>query len=61
MTYQDTTKKLHSQACKDKKKHYLDPTTGLKVLTEYYLLERGFCCSTGCRHCPYDYEWEEVK
>ena len=29
---------------------------GLIVLTEKYLLERGFCCGNKCRHCPYDYK-----
>jgi hypothetical protein len=29
---------------------------GLMVLTEKYLLERGYCCGNGCRHCPYEYE-----
>ena len=28
---------------------------GLMVLTEKYLLERGYCCGNGCKHCPYDY------
>jgi hypothetical protein len=32
---------------------YLDPATGLFVLTAAYLLERSTCCETGCRHCPY--------
>ena len=27
---------------------------GLMVLTELYLLNRGYCCGNGCRHCPYD-------
>lgn len=27
---------------------------GLMVLTEHYLLERGFCCESGCRNCPYN-------
>jgi hypothetical protein len=27
---------------------------GLMVLTRRYLLNRGRCCETGCRHCPYD-------
>ena len=27
---------------------------GLMVLTRKYLLDRGFCCDSGCRHCPYD-------
>lgn len=26
---------------------------GLIVFTEKYLLERGFCCNSGCTHCPY--------
>ncbi|MCD2424554.1 DUF5522 domain-containing protein [Niabella pedocola] len=26
------------------------------VLTEQYHLQRGYCCSNGCRHCPYNYE-----
>lgn len=29
---------------------------GLMVLTEKYLLERGYCCGNGCRHCPYGYQ-----
>jgi hypothetical protein len=28
---------------------------GLMVLTERYLLERGFCCRNACRHCPYGF------
>ena len=32
---------------------YLDPESGLFVLTEAYLKKRGFCCQNGCRHCPY--------
>ena len=32
---------------------YLDPRTGLFVLSASYLLERGACCHSGCRHCPY--------
>lgn len=29
---------------------------GLVVLTAAYLLERGYCCGSGCTHCPYGYE-----
>lgn len=28
---------------------------GLMVLTEKFLLERGYCCGNGCLHCPYDH------
>lgn len=26
------------------------------VFTELYLRERGYCCESGCRHCPYGYD-----
>ena len=26
---------------------------GLMVLTAEYLRKRGYCCGSGCRHCPY--------
>jgi hypothetical protein len=29
---------------------------GFVVLTEKYLLERGYCCGNGCKHCPYQYQ-----
>lgn len=32
---------------------YIDPDTGLLVLTAHELLRRGSCCGWGCRHCPY--------
>lgn len=32
---------------------YLDPESGLFVLTAGFLAGRGSCCDRGCRHCPY--------
>lgn len=32
---------------------YTDPETGLFVLTAGFLADRGRCCGSGCRHCPY--------
>lgn len=32
---------------------YLDPGTGLFVLTAAELAAQGTCCDRGCRHCPY--------
>lgn len=26
---------------------------GYRVMTELYLVKRGYCCSNGCKHCPY--------
>jgi hypothetical protein len=43
----------HRRAIEDDQAGYLDPDTGLFVLTAAYLAERGTCCGTGCRHCPY--------
>ncbi len=25
------------------------------VFTAKYLLDRGYCCQSGCRHCPYGF------
>lgn len=27
---------------------------GKKVMTKEYHLKRGYCCGSGCRHCPFD-------
>jgi hypothetical protein len=27
--------------------------SGYRVMTESYLVNRGYCCSNGCKHCPY--------
>ena len=29
---------------------------GYVVFTEKYLLKRGYCCKSGCRHCPYGFD-----
>jgi len=29
---------------------------GMFVFTAEYLRERGYCCTSGCRHCPYGFE-----
>jgi len=28
---------------------------GLMVFTQAYHLKRGYCCKSGCRHCPYGF------
>lgn len=33
---------------------YLDEQ-GRVVFTADYLFKRGYCCESGCRHCPYGY------
>jgi hypothetical protein len=32
---------------------YLDPASGLFVLTAATHASRGECCDQGCRHCPF--------
>ncbi len=38
---------------------YLDPVSGFSVMTAAYLAERGYCCSAGCRHCPWTDAWDQ--
>ena len=33
--------------------YYLED--GLFVFTAAFLRKRGYCCESGCRHCPYGY------
>jgi hypothetical protein len=28
---------------------------GFIVFTEAYHLKRGYCCKSGCKHCPYGF------
>ncbi len=32
---------------------------GNLVFTETYLKKRGYCCESGCRHCPYGFKKKE--
>lgn len=32
---------------------YADPHSGLSVFTSEFLARRGYCCDSGCRHCPF--------
>ena len=43
----------HLAALRDGASTYVDPESGLTVLTAGYLASRGYCCDSGCRHCPY--------
>lgn len=39
--------------------YYLDEQ-GMFVFTEKYHLKRGYCCKSGCKHCPYGFK-KKVK
>lgn len=34
---------------------------GLMVLTAAFLRKRGYCCGSGCRHCPYPKQPDRSK
>jgi hypothetical protein len=36
----------------DKEDYYMTPE-GYLVFTEKYHLKRGYCCQSGCLHCPW--------
>jgi diphthamide synthase (EF-2-diphthine--ammonia ligase)/ABC-type Fe3+-hydroxamate transport system substrate-binding protein len=46
----------HEKACQAGKRTYEDPETGYLVFTELEHKNRGYCCGSGCRHCPYSHE-----
>ncbi len=43
----------HGRAMTAGEDGYPDPATGLWCFTAAYLWDRGTCCDSGCRHCPY--------
>jgi len=48
----------HERACASGRAGYVDPETGLFVMTDFGLRARGTCCGNACRHCPFD--WKNV-
>jgi hypothetical protein len=36
-----------------KGKYYYVDEQGLYVFTEHFHRKRGYCCKSGCRHCPW--------
>jgi hypothetical protein len=39
----------------DQQDYYLSEE-GYIVFTEKYHLKRGYCCKSGCKHCPYGFD-----
>ena len=37
----------------DDEDYYMED--GFMVFTESFLKKRGYCCKSGCRHCPYGF------
>jgi uncharacterized protein DUF5522 len=44
---------LHLEAIGRGDECYRDPLSGLTTMTAVFLWERGYCCYSGCRHCPW--------
>tara|TARA_B100000767_G_scaffold270409_1_gene294019 strand:+ start:2971 stop:3147 length:177 start_codon:yes stop_codon:yes gene_type:complete len=40
--------------------YYLN-SEGLMVFTEQHHLKRGYCCNSGCKHCPYKNDANQLK
>lgn len=51
----DSTSNFSRRQNLDPEDYYLTPE-GFIVFTEHYLRKRGYCCKSGCRHCPYGYD-----
>jgi len=47
---------VHKVAVERGQLSYVDPHTGYTVFTQLAAMERGRCCGSGCRHCPYDHD-----
>jgi len=39
--------------------YYLE--NGRYVFTEHFLRQRGYCCQSGCRHCPYGFHQKNAS
>ncbi|MEM6730041.1 MAG: DUF5522 domain-containing protein [Myxococcota bacterium] len=46
---------LHQAAIESGQATYTDPKTGYMVLTALAHQQRGYCCGSRCRHCPFDH------
>jgi iron complex transport system substrate-binding protein len=50
--YQQVDVALLKGSLDENKDYYIE--NGFLVFTESYLQRRGYCCGSGCRHCPYE-------
>lgn len=51
----ELTLQRHDEACRRSEPTYIDPHTGYQVITQRAHEERGKCCGSRCRHCPFDW------
>ncbi len=55
MTTKKTDQTMDENKLVEGKDYYLDEQ-GRVVFTTDYLFRRGYCCESGCKHCPYSEE-----
>ena len=46
----------HARAVSEGKMQYTDPKSGFDCFTQLAAEQRGHCCGSGCRHCPYEHD-----
>ncbi|MBX2964037.1 MAG: hypothetical protein KF687_16105 [Cyclobacteriaceae bacterium] len=51
-------KQLSGKKLKADVDYYIE--NGTLVFTIAYHLKRGYCCQSGCRHCPYEFKKENI-
>jgi hypothetical protein len=56
-----TIEELHDEACAAGQEYYVDPSTNRMVFTRVYHAAKGYCCDSGCRHCPYKHSAESKQ
>jgi hypothetical protein len=54
MAAEDDFSMFSKRSKMDPKDYYLTDE-GYIVYTKHYHLKRGYCCKSGCKHCPYGF------
>jgi len=54
--YRVLYEQVHEEYCARGEYFYRDPKTGYIVFTAVKHRHRGYCCKSGCRHCPFSYK-----
>lgn len=52
-------KTRYPPTCEEGRDYYIEK--GRMVMTEQFHLDRGYCCGSGCRHCPYKTKQQKMK
>jgi hypothetical protein len=52
---------LNNNNVKEEAADYYYSPEGYIVFTESYHRKRGYCCQSGCKHCPYGYDKKTGK